>query len=88
MNAARGGGMLFSRAKFIEVTLGKADCCRSYVGDRRCFSGRVGRTDGMTETFPGMDSVFFTSYKLPKTLPATMLLLFGPVMLLCFGIFI
>lgn len=33
----------------------------------------------MTEAFPHMDAVFFSLYKLPKTLPVTML--FSPVLL-------
>lgn len=41
---------------------------------------RVGRTDRMTDTCPRITEVFFYSYELPKTLPATMLLLFGHVM--------
>ena len=37
----------------------------------------------MTDTSPYTIAVFFSSYKLPKTLTVTMLLLFGPVSLLC-----
>ena len=37
----------------------------------------------VSEAFPCMDVVFFSSYKLSKTLPVATLLLIGPVMLLC-----
>ena len=37
----------------------------------------------MTDTSPCITVVFFSSYKLPKTLPVTTLLLLGPEMLLC-----
>ena len=39
--------------------------------------------DGMTEAFPRINLVYLSSYKLPKTRPATTLLLFGQVALLC-----
>ena len=48
---------------------------------------RVGWTDMMTDTSPHITAVFFSSYKMPKTLPVTMWLLFGPVTLL-FGTFV
>ena len=37
----------------------------------------------MTDTFPCITVVFFSSYKSPKTLTITTFVLFGPVMLLC-----
>ena len=37
----------------------------------------------MTDTSPRITAVFFSSRKVLKTLPVTMLLLFGPVTLLC-----
>ena len=40
---------------------------------------RFSRTDRMTEASPGITAVFFPSCKLPKTIPMTSLLLFGPV---------
>ena len=40
-------------------------------------------TDRRTDTSPHITAVLFSSYKLPKTLLVTTLLLFGPVMLLC-----
>lgn len=40
------------------------------------------RTDRMTETSRLITAVFFSLYKLQKTLTVTMLLLIGPVMLL------
>ena len=48
---------------------------------------RVGRTDRRTnrrtDASPPTAVVFFSSYKLSKTVTVTMLLMFGPVMLLC-----
>ena len=41
------------------------------------------RTNRRTDTSPHITAVFFSSYELQKTLPVTMLLLFGPVTLLC-----
>ena len=41
------------------------------------------RTNRRTDTSPHITAVFFSSYELKKTLPVTMLLLFGPVTLLC-----
>ena len=43
----------------------------------------VGRTGGRTGASPLISAVFFSSYKLPKTVTVNTLLLFGPVMLLC-----
>ena len=44
---------------------------------------RVGRTGRLTDTSPRTAVDFFSSYKLPKTVTVTMLLLFGHVTLLC-----
>lgn len=67
----------------------------SAVGDRCFFSGRNGqrvrmtdrttgtRTHWRTGAFSCITVMCFSSYKLLKTLPVTMLLLFGPVTLLC-----
>ena len=44
---------------------------------------KVRRTDRMTDTSPRTTVVFFSSYKLSKTLPVIMLLLFGHVTLFC-----
>ena len=44
---------------------------------------RVGRTGGGTDSSPRIAAVFFSSYKWPKTVTVSTLLLFGPVMLLC-----
>ena len=40
-------------------------------------------SDRMTDTFQSITAVFFSLYKLTKTLPGTTLLMFGPVTLLC-----
>ena len=44
---------------------------------------RVGRTDRRTDASPHISVVFFSSYKMPKTVTVTTLLLFGHVTLLC-----
>ena len=58
---------------------------KSFAGDRCCFSGRrrVGRMGGRTDTSPHTSVVFFSSYKMPKTVTVTTLLLFGHVTSLC-----
>ena len=48
---------------------------------------RLGRTGGRTDPSPCITAVFFSSYKVPKTVTVTTLLLFGHVTLL-YGIFI
>lgn len=40
---------------------------------------RVGKTDRVTDTSPCINALFFFSYKMLKTLPATTQLLFGLV---------
>ena len=47
---------------------------------------RVSRTDRMTEAFPRVTAEFLSSYKLPKKLPVTTLLLFRPVTFLLWDI--
>ena len=44
---------------------------------------RVSRTGGRTDTSPLLSPVFFSLYKLPKTVTVTILLLSGHVTLLC-----
>ena len=44
---------------------------------------RVGRTGRRTDTSPCTAAVFFPSYKLPKTVTVTTVLLFGQAVLLC-----
>ena len=55
--------------------------------DSHCFRAemwrRVGRTDWGTDASPRISVVFFSSYKLPKTVTVTTLILFGHVKLLC-----
>ena len=58
-----------------------------FAGDKRCFLGRNvmnswydRREDGHFSTY---DCSIFSLYKLPKTVIVAMLLLFGPVTLLC-----
>ena len=88
---------LFSGGKLTEVSVRRADCHGDLFSsqtlgelkfldrDRRCFSGRgrVDRMDWRTNASPRISEVFFSSYKLPKTVTVTTLLLFGHVMLLC-----
>ena len=51
---------------------------------QKCDVGRTGiRTDRRTDTSPHTSAVFSSSYKLPKTLTVSTLLLFGHVTLLC-----
>ena len=79
---------VFSGGKFTEVSVGATD----HRGVSHLVTGavfqvamwwRAGRTDSRTDrrmdSSPRISAVFFSSYKLPKTVTVTRLLLSGPV---------
>ena len=67
-----GDKRLFSGGKFTEVSVGKADRRSDFFS-----SQTLGRTGGGMDASLLISSVFFSSYKLPKTVTVTTLLLFG-----------
>ena len=87
------GWRLLSGGKFTEVSVWRADRCGDLFSSQTLrelkffcpFQAemwqRVSRTGGRTDASPHISAVFFSSYKMPKTV--TTLLLLGHVMLLC-----
>ena len=69
-------------SKFTEVLVSRADHHGYFFQYKLpCFSGRI--VTGWQTLFTYNCSIFFLSFKLPKTTPVTTLLLFGPVTLHC-----
>ena len=75
------GGRLFSEGKFTEVSVWRADHCSVFFPTE--IWRRVGRIDWRTDASLHISAVFFSSYKLPKTVTFTMLRYYGHVTLLC-----
>ena len=77
---SRSGGLTIAVIYFPSQTLSEL---KFFASDRRCFSAEMWGGVGRTEASPRISAVLFSSYKLPKTVTVTTLLLFGQVTLLC-----